>query len=749
MAEDRGFENMSGPVSLGHWGAFRAQVKEGRLVSAVPIDDADADMVGAWPELVHSPLRIDRPHIRLGWLDKGPGSSKDRGSDEMIPVPWDEALDLAAGEIARIHRDFGSTSILGGSYGWSSAGRLHHARSQVRRFLAATGGFTDQVGNYSWGAAAAILPHIVGTAAPVSFAATSWDSIIDHADCVVAFGGLNPKNWRVTSGGAVEHPLLDRVAKAQAKGCRFIIISPFAQDMPQGLEADLIQPRPGSDTAIMLALAHEAWVSGRADKAFLARYTNGAEQLVAYLVGETDGQPKTLQWAAELADVPLEALEHLWQQISTGRVMLSASWSLQRADHGEQSYWALIALASMLGQIGLPGGGFTFGYGSMGSVGAGARRGYVPVLPGLPNKGINIPAAAFADAMLYPGETFDFNGAMLTYPDIRLVYWAGGNPFHHAQDLGKLEKAWARPETIIVHEPWWTPTAKRADIVFPATTSAERNDIGGTSRDPHVVFMEQLLPPQEEARNDFDIFAALARRLDCEALYTEGLDEEGWLRRMWSASEGKGEREGIAVPDYDTFRSMGIWPVPRPENPEILFEDFRQNPDANPLATPSGRIELYSDAVAAFGYEDHPGHAMFHAPDEWLGAAKDGQFHLITNQPEKQLHGQLWQTAAGMSGEPAPIHINDEDARTLSISEGDLVRVHNGRGACLATARPDKGVRRQVVVMPTGAWYETNPESGLEINGNPNVLTSDRRTSRLGQASTALSALVWIEPAKA
>lgn len=744
LPDDAGTDAL--PLSLSHWGTFRACVHDGRLVAAFPVGGADADMAGAWPELVHGAARITQPHIRRGWLEDGLGPSDRRGSDEMVPVSWEHALELVAAEIRRVQTDHGPTAILGGSNGCSSAGRLHHARSQVRRFLVATGGFTDQVANYSWGAAAAILPHVLGSADAVSHAATRWSSIIAHGDHVVAFGGLNPKNWRVTSGGAVDHPIPDLPARAQARGCRFTIISPFGGDRPDGLRADLIQPRPGSDSAIMLALAHEAWVTGRADRAFLARYTTGSDELVAYLTGSSDGVPKTLGWAAGLANVPEASLRTLWDTIRTGRVMLTATWSLQRAEHGEQSFWALIALAAMLGQIGLPGGGFTFGYGSMGSLGADARLGYVPNFPGLPNRGTAIPVAAFTDALLHPGAALEFNGRTLILPDLRMIYWAGGNPFHHAQDPGKVQAAWARAETVVVHEPWWTPTAKRADIVLPATTTAERNDIGGTSRDPYVVFMRQLIAPQGQARNDRDIFADLAGRLACRTAFDEGLDEEGWLRCLWVQTEARGLREGITVPSFDTLRDAGFWQVPAPEVAEVMLSDFRADPDANPLPTPSGRIELFSATIAGFGYADQPGHPVFRAPIEWLGAAQADELHLVTNQPAKQLHSQLWQTAAGMHAAPAPARLNPINAAARGITQGSVIRVFNARGACRATAQIDPGIRPGVVVMPTGAWFEPDAATDTERNGNPNVLTSDRRTSRLGQACAALSALVRIAP---
>ncbi|MBV8239533.1 MAG: molybdopterin-dependent oxidoreductase, partial [Hyphomicrobiales bacterium] len=138
-----------------------------------------------------------------------------------------------------------------------------------------------------------------------------------------------------------------------------------------------------------------------------------------------------------------------------------------------------------------------------------------------------------ADCLLHPGERHDYDGKTVNYPDIRLVYWAGGNPFHHHQDVNRLRRAWRRPETIIVHEPWWTATARHADIVLPATTSLERNDLGGSPRDRFVIAMHKAIEPVGNARNDFDIFRDLSRRLGCEKSFVERRDEALWLRHMY------------------------------------------------------------------------------------------------------------------------------------------------------------------------------------------------------------------------
>ncbi|MEM1065609.1 MAG: molybdopterin-dependent oxidoreductase, partial [Pseudomonadota bacterium] len=411
-------------VSLCHWGAFEAEVIDGRFVAATPWPGSGAppEMIGALPELVYSETRILQPHIRRSWLNKGHrAGGEGRGAEDMVPVDWNTALDLVADDIARVRDQHGHSALFAGSYGWSSAGRFHHARSQIRRFYGALGGFADQTGNYSWGAAEVILEEVLGSSDAVRGAATAWASIIEKTDTFVAFGGLNPKNWKVTSGGAGHHHMPDHVRAAADRGTHFVVISPFADDIPDGIKADWIAPRPGSDAAIMLALAHEMVLRGRADRRFLERYTAGVERFLASLDGRADGVVKSLAWAADIAGVPLADLRRLADRIETGRVMLSAAWALQRAQYGEMAYWALIALAAVLGQIGLPGGGFGFGYGSLNAVGHGASKGLVPTLPRLGNKhGSVIPVARFADMLASPGREIPFRGQRVTLPDVRL-----------------------------------------------------------------------------------------------------------------------------------------------------------------------------------------------------------------------------------------------------------------------------------------------------------------------------------------
>lgn len=738
--------------SLSHWGAFTALVENGRVVGCEPfaLDPAPSPMLDAIPEMVHSPLRIRAPAVRRGWAE----GRERTGRDEFVEISWDRAIGLVAGELDRVRSRFGAAAILGGSYGWSSAGRLHHARTLVRRFLFLGGGCVDQVGNYSWGAAQFLLPHVIGTTQPVSGRVTDWPSIVKSRGRIIAFGGLPLKNGQVTSGGAGAHTMEAWLREARAAGVAFTVVSPTRSDTPDFLQAHWVPIRPNTDTALMLGMAHCLVAEGLEDGVFLSRCCTGFERFRSYLVGEADGIPKSPEWASGITRVDPEVIRDLARRAAGNRTLITCAWSLQRAHRGEQPYWMAITLAAMLGQIGLPGGGIAFGHGSLNGVGN--PRLDVPgpevATPANP-AGRAIPVARLADMLLHPGEAFAFNGRSDVYPDARFVYWAGGNPFHHHQDLNRLRRAWQKPETIVVHESWWTATARHADIVLPATTPLERNDVGGSSRDRFVLAMHQAIPPVGRARNDYDIFRELAARGGFEAAFTQRLDEMGWCRAIYGGVVEGSREKGVALPGFDEFWAQGFVELPVPERDFVLFEAFRADPVRHPLATPSGRIEIFSETVAAFGYDDCPPHPSWLPPREWLGAeaADRWPLHLITTQPLDRLHSQMDPGALSRRNKVAGrerIGISVADASARGIRSGQVVRVFNARGACLAGAQVDPGVSAGVVVMATGAWYDPSGgpgENALERHGNPNVLTADLGTSRLSQGPSAQSALVEVE----
>lgn len=740
---------------LAHWGAFTAVVEDGILVRCEPFaqDPNPSPLLDSIAPMVYSERRIRRPAVRRSWLAARERSDRSlRGREDFVEVGWDEALDLVAGEIRRVRETHGPAGLFAGSYGWSSAGRLHHARSLIRRFYFAGGGAVDQVGNYSWGSAQFLLPHVIGTYSPLTGRVTAWPSIIDHTEVFVAFGGLAVKNAQVSSGGAAEHSLEPWLRRLAASGARVINISPTRDDCPAFLGAEWIPIRPNTDAALMLALAYEVKWCGAADDDFLARHCVGYPQLAAYLDGAGDGVAKTPAWAAAITGIPAERIARLAGQLCGARSYLTCAYSVQRAHRGEQPYWMVIALAAMLGQIGLPGGGFGFGHGSMNGVGNPRSFTPGPEMPLGPNPaGLAIPVARIADMLLNPGAAYDFSGRRATYPDVRLVHWAGGNPFHHHQQLNRLRQAWQKPETVIVHDIWWTATARHADIVLPATTALERNDIGGSSRDRYVLAMHRAIAPRHQARDDYAIFADLAERLGYRDAYTEGRDEAAWVRLLFDRCGEAQRRGGVPLewPDFATFWRRGFVELPAPREDFVFFADFRADPAAHPLATPSGRIELYSETIAGYGCADLGPHPAWVAPAEWLGAAgADHPLHLVTIQPADRLHSQLDPAPLAQAGKVAgreAVWLNPADAAARGLGDGDAVRVFNARGACLAGLRVSDGIAPGVAVTATGAWFDPDPEEGRpERSGNPNVLTLDIGTSALTQGANAMSCLVEV-----
>lgn len=742
-------------VNSSHWGAFVATVRDGEVVGTrgVATDPEPSELLSSVPDALTSRARVRRPTVRRGWLEGGPGAARDlRGGDEWVEVSWERALDLVAGELARVKQDFGNASIFGGSYGWSSAGRFHHAKTQVGRFLNCFGGCTGQIGNYSYAAASAILPHVLGSDSATTGEVSTWGTIAEHTELWVMFGGAPLKNAQVEAGGTARHAAGEGLREARAAGVEFVGVTPLRDDLPDFLDAEWIAPRPNTDTAIMLGLAHEVVGNGLHDEAFLERYCVGWDRLRAYLDGEPDGVVKDVEWAAGVADVDPEQLRSLALRMARSRTLVTTAWSLQRADHGEQPFWMTVALACVLGQVGLPGGGFGFAYADAAGIGNPKSPYGTPVLSSGPNPARSaIPVARISDMMLNPGAPYQFNGDDLTYPDIRLVYWAGGNPFHHHQDINRMVDAWRRPETIVVHEPWWTPTARHADIVLPATTTLERNDIGAATRDPHLVPMHRAVEPVGDARNDYDIFCDLAERLGISEAFTEGRDEAGWLRHMYDGFRARANTKGIDLPEFDAFWEGGVLELP--QRPQLtMLQEFRADPDRHRLHTPSGRIELFSETIAGFGYDDCPGHPVWLEPSEWLGApqAADLPLHLVSNQPRTRLHGQLDMGRVSLASkvdgrEPARLHPDEAAARGLR--DGDVAVVHNDRGRCLVGIRVDEAVRPGVLQLSTGAWYDPDRPGrlgALDKHGNPNVLTPDHGTSRLGQGPSSHTALVQV-----
>lgn len=737
-----------------HWGAYRPRVVDGRLQAMDPVEwDADPSPIGlSIPGAIDSATRIRRPAVRRSFLERFDDhpALRDphlRGNEAFVEVPWDVALDLVATELSRVKGEHGNKAIFGGSYGWGSAGRFHHAQSQLHRFLNSYGGYVYSVDSYSLGAGRVLMPHIVGNMDWLLAAHTSWRNLAEHCELFVAFGGLPLKNAQCSPGGASDHLVSNGIRRMSDAGVQFVNVSPLRDDLTGPERNEWLAVRPGSDTALMMALCWVLVDEGLHNTDFLRRYTTGHERFIEYLLGAVEGVAKTPEWAAALTGIPAQRIVSLAREMAGKRTMINVAYSLQRAQFGEQPFWMTVTLAAMLGQIGLPGGGFGLGYGCMNNTGSGRKAFSGPRF----SQGVNpvkdfIPVARVTDMLLNPGEAFDYNGTRYHYPHIRLVYWAGGNIFHHHQDINRLLHAWQRPETIIVHEQFWTAQAKHADIVLPATTALERDDIGSAASDRYMIAMHQAIEPVGEARDDYAIFAELSRRLDCMQVFTEGRDAGQWLRLLYEESRPRAGSFAIELPDFEEFWREGVFEVDYPPDDTVLLKAFRDDPQGNSLQTPSGKIEIFSETIAGFGYADCPGHPV------WLDKpAQPLPLHLLSNQPKTRLHSQYdhgaYSQASKIQGRE-PLTINRQDALARGIAGGDVVRVFNDRGAFLAGVIVSDTIRPGVVQIATGAWFDPlakGQANSLEKHGNPNVLTEDVGASSLSQGCSAQTVTVEVE----
>ena len=535
-----------------------------------------------------------------------------------------------------------------------------------------------------------------------------------------------------------------------------------------GKNCEWIAPKPGTDVAMMIAMAHELESSGKVDREFIRKYTVGYDKFIAYVLGKTDGVAKTPAWAEKICGVKADAIKRLAHLMREKRSMLMGGWGIQRAQHGEQVHWMMVVLAAMCGHIGQPGGGFGFSYHYSNG---GAATSMAPALGGISanpkggSEGLSwvgeslatIPLARFTDCFLNPGKTIDYNGKKITYLDIRLVFWSGGNPFAQQEDTNGLIKAWKRPETTIVCDTVWTASARFADIVLPACTSLERVDITsiGSYSNLGYVAMQQAIEPQYESHSDFWIYRELSKKMGFEKEFTEGLDEMGWIRRFYENVAKEARVNGLEMPSFEEFWSRGyvLFPVDQDARRYNYLGDFRRNPIVNPLGTESGKIEIFSKKIESYKYDDCPAHPTWMEPTEWLGAkmAEEYPFALLTSKSRYRLHSQLDSTASNLFAnveDREPVWIHPDAAKKLGLKSGDVAKVTSRRGSVLAGVIVTDRIRPDTVVIHHGGWYspeEPGEEGSLDVHGCDNVLTIDIPSSKLSCGNVANSTQVKIK----
>jgi len=674
----------------------------------------------AYRQRVYDPDRLRHPMRRTG----------QRGEGQFERISWDEALDTIVNELTRVRGTYGPSAVLflGGG---GDATQLHTARL-LGGLLAMTGGYTDKWGiqSFEGGLFASLATY--GTLSSHN----AFDDLLNSR--LIIMWGWNP----VTT--IHETNTSWYLLQAKEAGTKIISVDPRYTDSAAVLASQWIPLRPGTDTAMLIAMAYVIIMEDLSDKAFLDAYTIGFEKFRSYVLGEEDGIPKTPAWAEAISGVSAQVIEDLAREYATTKpAALVAGIGPGRSAYGEQYHRAVKTLAAMTGNIGIHGGwagrssvpqvqfgGYDFKLGKMPDGGGNPiERGVPPrkdALPTLHNSdsGARIHTAEIADAIL--------KGRAGGYPaDIKMALVMHTNPVNQYPNTNKMVQALKKLEFLVVAEQVMSATARFADIVLPCSTALERSDIVAGGVGPFYGYVKKVIEPLYESRSPLEICQGLASRLGI-SLY-EGKTDDDWLRELTEKSY---------IPDYDAFKEKVIYRIQSTE-PHVAFKEQIEDPTHNPFPTPSGKIEIYSQWLAAMNSPEIPPIPTYIEP--WEGPhdplATKYPLQLITTHFKRRAHTQFDRVPWLRELMPQAISINTRDAEARGIRDGDTVKVFNERGEIRIQAKVTERIMPGVVDLPQGAWYDPD-EQGIDRGGCANVLTRDKRSP--GGAACHNTALVEV-----
>jgi len=637
-------------------------------------------------EVLYAEDRLRFPMKRVG----------ERGSGRFEPISWEEALDQIAGELQRVKDQYGPHSVfLLGHSGSQSV--LHNTGTRTgtgRRFFSLFGGCTATWGGTSLEGALFSSRMTFGT----NFGQNSRDNLL-HSKLIILWG-WNPLETRF--GPDTVHYL----DQAKKNGTPLICVDPRLNPTGQRLAAQWIPIRPATDTALLIAMSYVLIKENLYDHRFIETNTFGFDPFKGYVMGLEDGIPKTPGWAEPLTGVPSATITQLARDYALHKpAALITGWAPGRTAYGEQFHRAASVLAAMTGNIGIKGGHVSGGTDTM-------AMGF---LGGLPMPKTHFPLVHVTELyeLLLRGKAGGFPS------DIKVLYILGCNLLNQWLNLNKGVKALQRPELIVVHELFMTPTARFADLVLPVAHFLERQDIGQPwTGGPYNIVMERAVAPRPQVKSDLDIFTELASRLGIKG-YNDKTEDE-WLQEFLSAVPG--------LPDYPQFKNEKVHYY-RIQNPRVAFQKEIEDPAGHPFRTPSGKIEIYSQKIAQMGNPLIPPVPKYIEP--WEGPrdplAKDFPFQLVSPHSKARINSSLANIPRLKAMADDDLWLNPADAAKLGVQSGEEVSVYNGRGQMIRKVKVTDRIMPGVVSLEAGAWYSPD-EQGIDQGGCVNVLTIDKKS---------------------
>ncbi|WP_171964574.1 dimethylsulfoxide reductase subunit A [Cronobacter sakazakii] len=698
---------------------------------------------------VYNPDRLKYPMKRVG----------KRGEGKFVRISWDEALDTIAQGMKRIISDYGNEAIYlnygTGTLGGTMTRSWPPGKTLLARLMNCCGGYLNHYGDYSSAQIAAGLNYTYG-----GWADGNSPSDIENSKLVVLFGN-NPGETRM-SGGGVTYYLEQARAKSQA---RMIVIDPRYTDTAAGREDEWIPIRPGTDAALASAIAWVLITENYVDQPFLDNYCVGYDEKTlppgapanghykAYILGDgPDGTAKTPAWAAPITGIPEARIIKLAREIGEAKpAFIAQGWGPQRHSNGELACRAIAMLPILTGNVGIHGGN------------SGAREGSFSLpferMPTLQNPvETSISMFTWTDAIERgPSMTATADGVRgkekLDVPIKMIWNYAGNCLINQHSQINRTHEILQddkKCELIVVIDCHMTASARYADILLPDCTASEQMDFAldaSCGNMAYVIFADQAIAPRFECRTIYDITSALAARMGVGDTFTEGRTQEGWLRHLYAQSR----RAIPELPDFDTFRQQGIFKLRDPQGHHVAYQAFRENPAANPLDTPSGKIEIYSSALADIAaHWQLPEGDVIHPLPVYSPGFEQVSDPLRAQYPlqltgfhyKSRTHSTYGNVDVLQAACRQQVWINPQDAQARGINDGDLVRVWNARGEARIEAKVTPRIMPGVVALGEGAWYQPDAQ-GVDHAGSINVLTT-QRPSPLAKGNPSHSNLVQL-----
>ncbi len=690
---------------------------------------------------LYSPERLLYPMKRVG----------KRGEGKFKRVSWDEALSEIAERMVYLKTKYGPQALLDQSYAGASYGVLHKSdqiEGLLGRFLGMFGCRTSSWSVPSYQATTFSSRMTFGTIED-----GNEDDAYAHAKLIIMWG-WNPA-YTFHGGNTFWYMRL-----AKQRGCKFVLVDPQYTDSASTYDAWWIPIRPNTDAAMLAAMAHYIWANNLHDQNFINRFTQGMdrgtmpawaqnqESFKDYIMGVSDGVPKTPEWAEKICGVKADDIKKLAHMYATTKpAALKASWSPGRNAYGEQYNRMAAAVQAMTGNIGILGG-----------CAEGVGKGYH-------NEAVAYPYDQYANVWYAAIKSDRWAHIVLNYPNvkreevglwprndqldgvvpnIRGIFWQGSDWLNQLTNINKEIAAirkWdsqgEKESLLVCMDSTITPTGIWADFLLPVATHFERHDVALPWYKGHYyIHRPKVIQPLGESKSDFQIFTELAYRLGFGPAYNPRATrdyfnnddpvDEAYLVAWWE----KVQHHQHADMSWEEFKKRGVYKFKLPQ-PHVAFRD--QVEKGIPFQTPSGRIEIFSTVLAQTPDFTRTQYGSYIPPipkwiEPWesLNSPKTAQFpfHMVSPHPRWRTHSIFNNIPWLRETFSQELTVNASDARKLGIQTGDTVEVYNDRGTCVVPVYVTERVMPGVVVLHEGAWMDID-ENGVDRSGNPDFLTLD------------------------